>query len=222
MGDETKIGAEFSRRALLSLLLSLRLSIFNLSCGLPIGLSTTRRCLIGRLAQSATQALFSPISSDTVLQCREDFSSLSQNPWNQVPHSLKAHIVLTGCVHFLKHGGCSYTGRKGAYQIPSHLTPQLWGSVCGVHFEDIPLLPACWEHCTHDAPVETSCCRDHTQLTSRPAHRNAGRALQRQGWKCHRPQNQNGRLWFRLKNMQPVPTPFPCPILSYWHYLLVK
>lgn len=63
VGDETKMGAEISRRALLSLLLlSVRLSIFNLSCGLPIGLSTTRRRVIGRQAQCATLAPSFPLS----------------------------------------------------------------------------------------------------------------------------------------------------------------
>lgn len=57
------MGAEISRRALLSLLLlSVRLSIFNLSCGLPIGLSTTRRHVIGRQTQCATLAPSFPLS----------------------------------------------------------------------------------------------------------------------------------------------------------------
>lgn len=63
VGDETKMGAEISRRALLSLLLfSVRLSIFNLSRGLPIGLSTTRRRVIGRQMQCATLAPSFPLS----------------------------------------------------------------------------------------------------------------------------------------------------------------
>lgn len=63
VGDETKMGAEISRRALLSLLLlSVRLSIFNLSCGLPIGLSATRRRVIGRQTQCATLAPSFPLS----------------------------------------------------------------------------------------------------------------------------------------------------------------
>lgn len=144
MGDETKIGAEFSRRALLSLLLSLRLSIFNLSCGLPIGLSTTRRCLIGRLAQSATQALFSPISSDTVLQCREDFSSLSQNLCNQVPQS--PYSPHWQCA-FSKTWGMQLHRLRGSVSDSLPLPPRLWGSVYSVHFEDIPSLPA--EHTAH-------------------------------------------------------------------------
>lgn len=53
----------------------LQLSIFNLSCMLPIGLSATRSSLIGRSARCAIQALFSSLSSNTVLQCSEDCSS---------------------------------------------------------------------------------------------------------------------------------------------------
>lgn len=71
--DETKMGAEFSRRALLSLLLSERLSIFNLSCVLPIGLRATRRRVIGRLALCVPHrlSLLPSLCSDTLLQCRE-------------------------------------------------------------------------------------------------------------------------------------------------------
>lgn len=73
MRDETKMGAEFSRRALLSLLLSERLSIFNLSCVLPIGLRATRRRVIGRLALCVPHrlSLLPSLCSDTLLQCRE-------------------------------------------------------------------------------------------------------------------------------------------------------
>lgn len=53
------MGAEFSRRALLSLSLplSVQLSIFNLSCGLPIGLRATRRRVIGCSVLCGTLAL---------------------------------------------------------------------------------------------------------------------------------------------------------------------
>lgn len=48
----------------------LQLSIFNLSCTLPIGLSATWRRLIGRSARCAIQALFSSLSSTSAAMQR--------------------------------------------------------------------------------------------------------------------------------------------------------
>lgn len=75
MGDEGLRWVQVSHKAFFPCCSLLQLSIFNLSRTLPIGLSATRRCLIGRSARRAIQALFSSLSSTTVLQCSEDCSS---------------------------------------------------------------------------------------------------------------------------------------------------
>lgn len=68
VGGMRKIGADFPEGLLLSLLLpQCDCQSLTSAVGLPIGLSATRRCLIGCRAQCGTQALFSLLSSNT--QC---------------------------------------------------------------------------------------------------------------------------------------------------------
>lgn len=170
-----KDGSRFPRRAFSPCCFLLQLSIFNLGCRMPIGSSATRRCLIGCRAQCTTQALFSPLSSATVLQCREDCSSLLlKPPENQISHLPKTHPDHTGRLPFVKHGRCSSTGLTGCRSdsfprcalshcvrmasILKTLSPWL---LCAPHTQHM--------HTTHTHSSSRLCCKEHTvQLTSEP------------------------------------------------------
>ncbi len=157
----------------------LQLSIFNLGCRLPIGLSTTRRCLIGCSARCATQALFSPLSSDTLLQCREDCSSLLlKNSWKpsaSLPSNTKP--TYTGHVPTIRHLRCSSTGLtgRGSDSLPRSALSQcicewhpFWTHSLSLSLS-LSLWPLCAPHTARTHGTSQIGCRTTCSLLYAPA-----------------------------------------------------
>lgn len=148
----------------------LQLSIFNLSCTLPIGLSSKRRCLIGRSARGAIQALFSSLSSTTVLQCSEDCSSPMVETFYKSNHSfpLNPHTDTGGQREFYHTRGAVLQARQ---QL--ELSPRTFSSLslymCMVSILHTHSLPLCVSPslslALHTQHVHTQRCKKKIEKT---------------------------------------------------------
>lgn len=150
-----------------------------------------------------------------MLQCREDFSSLSQNLCNQVPQSPYSPHWLCA---FSKTWGMQLHRLRGSVSDSLPLPPRLWGSVYGVHFEDIPSLPA--EHTAHTRLRLRRAAVESTHSLPVDGSQECRKGLTKTGLKMSQASGIKmdgcGLDWRTCSQCQ---HPFPCPILSYWHYL---
>lgn len=99
-------GSRFPRRPSLPAALSCKLSIFNLSCGLPIGSSATRRSLIGRSARCAIRASLLPALLSTRSAAMQRGLLLTV-AGNQAPHSPFKTRRLPALLPFVRHASWS-------------------------------------------------------------------------------------------------------------------